>query len=170
MSRRRFGAVVLALSLLMAGVLCLPALPSSAPAAEAGIPQPAVKDKCPVCGMFVAKYPDWATVLHFKDGTPAFFDGPKDLFKYLLGLKRYNPTRKAGDVERIIVKDYYRVVPIDGKKAWYVLGSDVYGPMGKELIPLAKEADAETFRQDHKGRRILKFSEITPEVIKTVDQ
>jgi nitrous oxide reductase accessory protein NosL len=33
--------------------------------------------------------------------------------------------------------------------AYYVLGSDIYGPMGRELIPFEKEADAKEFIKDH---------------------
>ena len=65
--------------------------------------------------------------------------------------------------------DYYGLSWIDARKAWYVLGSDVYGPMGRELIPLEREADAREFMKDHKGMRIIRFSEATPEVIKTLD-
>jgi nitrous oxide reductase accessory protein NosL len=45
----------------------------------------------------------------------------------------------------------------------------VYGPMGKELIPLERETDAREFMRDHKGMRIIRYSEATPEVIKTLD-
>ena len=31
-----------------------------ATAAEKAPPAPSAKDKCPVCGMFVAPYPNWA--------------------------------------------------------------------------------------------------------------
>jgi nitrous oxide reductase accessory protein NosL len=39
-------------------------------------------------------------------------------------------------LEAIGVTDYYRVQRIDAHKAYYVVGSDVLGPMGHELIPL----------------------------------
>ena len=51
--------------------------------------------------------------------------------------------------------DYYALEPIDGRTAFYVVGSDVFGPMGKELIPFAQRAQAEEFLKDHKGRAIL---------------
>ena len=31
--------------------------------------KPAAGDKCPVCGMFVAKYPDFLAEIVFKDGS-----------------------------------------------------------------------------------------------------
>jgi copper chaperone NosL len=134
-----------------------------------GLPKVTSKDKCPVCGMFVAKYPDWVSIVLFKDGSAAFFDGPKDMFKYLFNLKRYNPAKKKEDIEAVWVKDYYNLSFIKAGEAWFVLGSDVFGPMGHELIPMGKEAEAKEFLKDHKGKRILKFSDVSPEVIATLD-
>jgi hypothetical protein len=97
------------------------ALLLSAPPAGAdgpGLAKPAHKDKCPVCGMFVAKYPDWVAALAFKDGTLRYFDGPKDLFKFLLDLKQYAPGKGQSDIDRFIVTDYYAVRQIDGRAAF----------------------------------------------------
>lgn len=149
--------------------ICLPASIAHTKDLPQIVPKPTAKDKCPVCGMFVAKYPDWVMVILFKDNSPAFFDGAKDMFKYLFCLKRYDPAKKKEDIKDILVKDYYRLSFIDARKAWYVIGSDIYGPMGRELIPLEREADAREFLNDHKGSKILRFSEITPEVVKTLD-
>lgn len=156
-------------------VICLLSvfsLSSFAGAAEAvgkGTPKPTARDKCPVCGMFVAKYPDWTMIVQFKDGSHVFFDGTKDMFKYLFDMKRYDPSRKAEDVQAVLVKDYYRLSFMDARKAWYIIGSDIYGPMGRELIPLEKESDAKEFMIDHKGKKILKYTDITRELIKTLD-
>ena len=62
-------------------IICILSL-SYAVAAEPEPVQPSKKDKCPVCGMFVYKYPDWVGEIIFKDGSIAFFDGAKDLFKF----------------------------------------------------------------------------------------
>jgi copper chaperone NosL len=157
--------------LLILSALCLFCflLPFSLGAAEIRMPKPSARDKCPVCGMFVAKYPDWLAAIRRRDGSHVFFDGAKDMFKYLQDMKRYDPARRPEDVEIVAVMDYYGLTWIDARKAWYVLGSDVYGPMGKELIPLEMESDAREFMRDHKGIRIIKFSEATPEVVKTLD-
>jgi copper chaperone NosL len=157
------------LKLLVLSLLGYLLLGSSIEAAEKGMPKATAKDKCPVCGMFIFKYPDWTCVVTFKDGTQAFFDGSKDMFKYLFDLKRYNPSKKKEDIDVLWVKDYYTLSPIKAQEAWYVLGSDVFGPMGRELIPLEKESGAKEFMKDHKGKRILKFSEVTPEIIKALD-
>ncbi|MDP2045367.1 MAG: nitrous oxide reductase accessory protein NosL [Deltaproteobacteria bacterium] len=127
-------------------------------------------DKCPVCGMFVAKYPDFVDQIVFKDGTHAFFDGVKDMMKYYFDLPKYNPGKTQADIAAILVTDYYTLKLSDGLKAWYVVGSDVYGPMGKELMPFKDEAAAKEFKVDHKGTAILSFQDITPALIKTLDQ
>ena len=138
-------------------------------AGEKGPISPAAKDKCPVCGMFVAKYPDFAAEIIFKDGSYAVFDGVKDLFKYYFNLAKYNPGKKLMDVDSIYVTDYYDLKWIDGYKAYYVKGSDVYGPMGRELIPFEKKEGAEQFMTDHIGKSLLKFEEITYDLIKSLD-
>jgi nitrous oxide reductase accessory protein NosL len=142
---------------------------SHAAADEKRFTKPADRDKCPVCGMFVIKYPDWVAEVAFKDGSYAVFDGPKDLFKFLLDLKQYAPGKRQSDIDRIFVTDYYAVSHFDGRSAFYVLGSDVYGPMGKELIPFAREAEAREFLKGHGATRILRFNDITPAVVKELD-
>lgn len=159
--------LVLAAAAMTVFALLLIALPAGAEGPAVAKPSP--KDKCPVCGMFVAKYPDWLATVMFKDGTFRYFDGPKDLFKFLLDLKQYAPGKGQSDVDRFFVNDYYAVRQVDGRKAFYVIGSDVYGPMGKELIPFEKETDARGFLKDHGGRSILRYHEVTSAVLKQLD-
>ncbi|TAN44762.1 MAG: nitrous oxide reductase accessory protein NosL [Nitrospirae bacterium] len=141
----------------------------SAHAAELKTVKPTQKDKCPVCGMFVAKYPDFTAGIVFKDGSHAVFDGVKDMFKYYFNMKKYNPSKKAEDIGSVFVTEYYGLGPVDARKAFFVFGSDVHGPMGRELIPFEKMSDATGFMKDHRGKRILKFSEITPDIIRKLD-
>ena len=131
--------------------------------------QPGPKDKCPVCGMFVAKYPDWVAALTFRDGTRVFFDGVKDMLKYYFNMTKYAPGKTAADIQAIHVTDYYRLEPIDGRQAFYVVSSDVYGPMGKELIPFEKEAEAQEFMKDHKGKTVLPFGLIDLSLVMGLD-
>jgi copper chaperone NosL len=131
--------------------------------------KPAARDKCPVCGMFVAKYPDFVAQVIFKDGSYAVFDGAKDMFKYYLNLKKYTPGKRVEEIASIYVTDYYSLEPIDGLTAWYVVGSDVFGPMGKELVPFGKESDARGFMKDHMGKSLLRFKDIRIELIRELD-
>jgi nitrous oxide reductase accessory protein NosL len=136
---------------------------------EAGFVPPGERDRCPVCGMFVARYPDWIAEVRFADGGYAVFDGAKDLFKFLAAPGRYLPGRAGSEVRAIWVTDYYAVRPVDGRAAHFVLGSDVLGPMGRELVPFACREEAEEFRRDHHGTRVLRFEEVTADVLAGLD-
>lgn len=155
---------------LLALVVVLAVAAGPAAAAGAVFVKPAERDKCPVCGMFVAKYPDWVAEVLFKDGSYAVFDGVKDLMKYWFDMASYGKGKQRPDVKAIIVTDYYKIAPIDGKTAWYVLGSDAYGPMGRELVPFARESDAREFLKDHRGTKVLRFTDITPEIVAELDR
>lgn len=122
-------------------------------------------EKCPVCGMFTYKYPRWAAQIHYKhnDHTHHFsFDGVKDLMKFYFNPLKWGTYKTSirKNITKIVVTDYYSQKAIDGTKAYYVIGSDIYGPMGHELIPFALEQDAQTFKEDHKGTAIITFDEI----------
>jgi copper chaperone NosL len=136
---------------------------------EAGPAKLTPTDKCPVCGMFVAKYPDFVARIVFKDGSQAFFDGVKDMMKYYLNLAKYNPGKHLTDITAIAVTDYYTLTLTDGLTAYYVVGSDVYGPMGRELISFKGEAEAKEFMKDHDGKSILTFKDIKPETLLGLD-
>ena len=123
--------------------------------------------RCPVCGMFVAKYPQWLAQINMSDGHAEFFDGVKDMLAYYFSPGQYG-TAAGITVEGVFVRDYYSQDWIDGQKAFFVLGSDVYGPMGHELIPFSGQPAAESFLKDHHGSKIYSFAEITPEIIESL--
>ena len=153
----------------IAAIIAIFILASPAWSGERKPVKPSAKDKCPVCGMFVAKYPDFVAQIIFQDGSYAVFDGAKDMFKYYFNLKKYNPSKKAENIDSIYVTDYYSLTLVNGSGAMYVIGSDVYGPMGKEPIPFAKEEDAKGFMKDHGGKSLVKFKDVTPEMIGKLD-
>ncbi len=118
-------------------------------------------EKCPICGMFVYKYPRWAAQIFYGD-THLSFDGVKDLMKY------YFDNKKG--ISKILVTDYYSQKAIDATKAYYVLGSDTYGPMGNELIPFKDESDAKTFYMDHRGTKVISFDAIIAKEVYKLDE
>lgn len=126
-------------------------------------------DKCQVCGMFVAKYPDWTAQIRFKGQKTVFFDGAKDLFKYYFSIQKYHPQKSVADIGAFYVTDYYDISFIDAATAFFVVGSDVYGPMGRELIPLSGASDAEAFLKDHHGKKILGFDAVTPALLRSLE-
>lgn len=118
---------------------------------------PGPKDRCAVCGMFVASYGNWVAVIQFKDGSKAYFDGPKDMFVYFFDLAKYRPGSQAEDISGMYVTEYYTTRLIKAEEAYFVTGSDVMGPMGNELVPIQGRGNAETFQRDHGGKKIMQF-------------
>ncbi len=119
-------------------------------------------EKCPICGMFVYKYPRWAAQIFYGEEKHYSFDGMKDLMKYYF-------DNKEG-ISKILTRDYYSQKTIDATKAYYVLGSDVYGPMGNELIAFKNESEAKTFYMDHRGTSVMSFDEITKLKVYKLDE
>ena len=122
--------------------------------------------KCPVCGMFVSKYPKWAAMIE-KEGSKYYFDGVKDMMKYYIFDGDFIYDRKS--ISQSVVSDYYTLEVLDAKEAWYVLDSDIYGPMGHELIPFKTEQMAHSFKEEHHGKAIVKFDEITAKMVMALD-
>lgn len=147
------------------------ALWAACSAAQGGavVPKPGAMDLCPVCGMLVSKYPNWTATALYRDGHAHYFDGAKDLFKYLQELSKYAPSHRKEDLVGLYVTEFYGLTRIDARSAFYVIGSDVLGPMGHELVPLETRADAEEFLKDHKGKRILTFEQVTADIIDGID-
>ena len=121
--------------------------------------------KCPVCGMFVAKYPKWAARVDID--VKHYFDGVKDMMKFYIFDVDFPYDRNK--ITNIEVTDFYTLKAINAYKAFYVVGSDVYGPMGNELIPFSTKEAAQNFMADHRGEKIIRFDDITPKLVMGLD-
>lgn len=114
------------------------------------------KARCPVCGMYPARFPKWAAQIIFSDGTAHFFDSPVDLFMFLDQTARFDPSHTAADAVALYVADYRSGAWLDARSAVFVLGSTVRGPMrGADLPAFADEATARIFAGEHGGRVLL---------------
>ena len=132
------------------------------------------KDKCPVCGMFVYKYPKWAAKIKYKHNDHIHyltFDGVKDMMKFYFSPLEWGDykTSTMKNIQDIYVTDYYSQKRIEARKAYFVIGSDIYGPMGHELIPFRTYEEAINFKRDHYGKKVLRFDEITEDIVYDLD-
>jgi nitrous oxide reductase accessory protein NosL len=59
---------------------------------------------------------------------------------------------------------------IDAKSAFYVIGSNIKGPMGWDLIPFEKIDTTRQFLKKHEGKKIVRFQDITPQIVEKVDK
>ena len=146
----RFAYRLLLAVLMLVAVAAL-GRPAAAP------PEPGPSDRCPVCGMLVAPFPEWLGRVLYADGTAVFFDGPKDLFIFYEDLATYQPGATRDQVANLYVTEYYTTRLIPATEVFFVAGSDVLGPMGKELVPVAGREAAETFMRDHSGTKLMRF-------------
>ena len=121
--------------------------------------------KCPVCGMFVSKYPKWVAQIEVSQKHSHYFDGVKDMMKFYFNPSKFKHNHKVEDISQMLVTDYYTLNAINAKSAFYVVGSNIYGPMGEELIPFKTKKEADNFSKSHFGKKVLKFEEIKEEFL-----
>ncbi len=126
-----------------------------AAAATVDIPPPGPDARCPVCGMHPARFPDWVAAVRFEDGQVHYFDGPRELFKFLNDVPRYAPDKARGDVAAVAVTEHYGGRLVDARKAHFVVGSDLMSPMGHDAVPVATANAARLFMANHGGVAVL---------------
>jgi len=137
---------------------------------QAGIMQPMEIPEnvsCGKCGMYPAQYPRWQSQIIFKDGSMTPFDGCKCMFNFLFAMAEYDKAHSRDDVSVSWVKDFNSGTWINAEEAFYVVGSKMMGPMGKELIPFSDQAAAMKFHQEQ-GGTMMNYAEITPGVLKSL--
>jgi copper chaperone NosL len=122
---------------------------------------------CGKCGMYPARYPRWQSQIIFKDDTMTPFDGCKCMFNFIFAVDKYDKNHSRDDVVVAWVKDFNSGTWLNAEDAYYVVGSEMMGPMGKELIPFTDQASAMKFHQEQ-GGAMMKYEDITPEVMKTL--
>ena len=126
-------------------------------ALAAALPPPAKTDRCAVCGMLVAPFPQWVAGIELKDGRHFYFDGPKDMFVCLFDLPGCLPGVNEEQLAGVFVTEYYSTRVLPATDVVFVTGSDVLGPMGQELVPVLGREAAETFRRDHGGQQLKRY-------------
>lgn len=108
--------------------------------------------RCPVCGMYPARSPEWAGQVIFANGDAQFFDSPVSLLIYLNDVPRYSAGRTANDIVARYVTDVSSKGWIDAGAAFYVQGSNALGPMRTGNLPaFATRHAAEQFAQQRGG-------------------
>lgn len=130
--------------------------------AKGTIVEPGEKDLCPVCQMYPARYPRNKCQLQTTDGKILHFCSTQCLFEFLA-----NPTKyggKSGEAKLIWVIDFENDQWIYARNAFYALGSNLDGPMGKEAFPFLNKESAATFTTAHAGN-IFRFDRVTIEQI-----
>ena len=126
--------------------------------------------RCPVCGMYPARFPRWAGQSIFKDGAAHYFDSPIDLFAFLQRVDRYNNGYTVDDVAVSFVTDFETGQWIAAHNAFFVHGSSAFGPMRDADLPsFASRKAADGFARS-RGGKVLTFSQVTPELLRSLSR
>jgi copper chaperone NosL len=112
--------------------------------------------RCKRCGMKIDPTSAWRAEIVSADGSRVSFDAPR------CALSAWTLNRPNGAT--LEVQEYYDRVARRAETVQFAIGSDVLGPMGPDLVPV-DPARIEKFAKDHTATRVLRLSEITPEVL-----
>jgi copper chaperone NosL len=127
------------------------------------IVDPVDQDRCPVCNMVPARYPNFNAQLIMADKKRFHFCSTQCLFEFMQEPPKHGAS--TGDVGDVWLHDHVSGRYIFGKNAYYVVGSKVHGPMGPEAIAFDLKSEATDFAKAN-GGQVFKFGKITPAAIK----
>ena len=123
------------------------------------VTEPTPETRCPVCGMYPARYPKHRSQLSTEDGTHHHFCSNQCLVLFMADQKQY--VEKPAKIKSIWVTVY----PDGGYEyamgLYYLVGSNILGPMGKEPLPYRSKSAADTAAGEH-GGTVLRFTALTP--------
>jgi copper chaperone NosL len=116
-------------------------------------------DRCPVCAMEVIRYPKFASAIALTDGRTFYFCGTGCMIRTWLHPEVFlGVSREA--LDRPVVRDYFTGRAVDARRVTWVAGSDVVGPMGPAVVPIADESHVETFQRRHGGDHTFRLDEM----------
>ncbi len=117
------------------------------------------EQRCKHCGMRIDPESAWRTELVAADGTTTSFDTPR------CALTSWRSGKTQATAVR--VQEYYERQWRGGEEVRFVLGGDVVGPMGPDLVPV-DPSRVTKFIQDHGADRALRLEEVTLDVLSSM--
>lgn len=163
----RLLSALLAAPLLASGLLV--AMPTVAAAADLSPQYVQRSARCPVCGMYPYRTPNWTGQIVFNDQTATSFDSPVDMFRFLNNMLLFDKQHKPADIGAIYVADYGTKAWADARKAFFVHGSTARGPMNDPNLPAFATREAADAFAKANGGKVLAFREVTREIIKSLN-
>jgi nitrous oxide reductase accessory protein NosL len=120
---------------------------------------PSATEACVVCGMYPDRYPKHRSQILTTDKKTLHFCSTRCLVHYRAQPSKYreNPSKEMFIWVTVYPEGMYEYAG----GLFYVVGSDVPGPMGPEAIPFRTKAEAEAFAAKE-GGKVMRFNEIVP--------
>ena len=126
------------------------------------IQEPTEKDICTVCGMYPARYPKHHCQIWAMDGSTLHFCSTQCMVNFNADpLKYVNEPAKTKMAWVTLFSDGMYESAFG---TYYVIGSKVNGPMGREAIPFKLKKNAEEFLEVN-GGKIVSFPQLTPALV-----
>jgi copper chaperone NosL len=141
------------------------------------------EDSCDVCGMVIPNHPGPSSEIFYADNepndhaNPARFDSTWEAFKfdfaredwtrdafYVTDYSAVDYEIKTDDDQKLISRHVGEETFADAQSVTFVVGSEVVGTMGEDLIAFSDEGDAESFNDEH-GGDLVTFDDVTPTMI-----
>lgn len=126
--------------------------------------------RCPVCGMYPARFPRWAAQAIYRDSATQFFDSPVNLHVFLDDVGRFAAGYRREDVTAMFVTDIMSGRWTDAAGAWYVHESDVAGPMREGNLPAFTHREAAERFASERGGTVLSSQEIDEEILRSLSR
>ena len=126
------------------------------------IADPGPEVRCPVCGMYPARYPEYRCQISTADGKQLHFCSSQCLVSF-----QADPNKYVKDAAK--TKSIWVTVFPDGDSEYamglhYLVGSSLMGPMGKEALPYRNKAAALKSAQEN-GGKVVRFKALSPALV-----
>lgn len=137
------------------GLSALACVACATSADEAAAQRPAA-GRCALCGMRVTRGAAFSSGARTAGGDEVVFDSVKCMFRWL---------GQHADAHDPWTTEHLSRSERPARELLYVLGSDLHGPMGADLVAVDTREHAEQLRESHHGSRVLTFDEIGSDVV-----
>lgn len=120
------------------------------------------EDECAVCGMLISRFPGPKGQAVF-DHEHVKFCSTRDMVAFVTDEENSHRIKDVfvHDMEKTPWKAPTDISYTNGRKAWYVTGSDQKGAMGPTFASFANKEAAQAFANEH-GGELQTFSELKP--------
>lgn len=112
--------------------------------------------RCALCGMRVTRGGAFSAGAREAGGAEVLFDSVKCMFRWL---------GQHADARDPWCTEHLSRTERPARELFYVVGTDLEGPMGADLVPLDTREHAEQIRASHHGTQVLAFDEVTSAVL-----